>query len=91
VTLSQGRTFSAPFSLCRFDSDSFAASHRFGTRTSRSAEKATLLSKKQVLVIQTVTNEFPTQGNRELIRWIRELFSREQGKISLKAGSAETR
>jgi hypothetical protein len=31
---------------------------------------------------QQVTNEFPTQGNREIIRWIRVLFSREQGNNS---------
>jgi hypothetical protein len=64
VTLSQGRTCSAPFSLCRFDSDSFAASHRFGTRTSRSAEKATLLSKKQVLARNWLTSQSSANPSR---------------------------
>jgi len=41
---------------------------------------------QKLFAIQEVTNEFPTQRNREIIRWIWELFSREQGIIIAESG-----
>jgi len=43
---------------------------------------------KKLFVIQEVTNEFPKRQNREIIRWIWELFSREQGIIIAECGAA---
>ena len=43
---------------------------------------------KKLFTIQEVTNEFPTQRNRERIRRIWEMFSREQGIIIAEHGTA---